>query len=383
MKSLRFITFNEKQNCSGCTTCESICPANAIVMKYDEEGFLYPHIDSNKCLKCNLCDKVCPQKQSNAPYEKNVFKVFGVKNLEEKELNTSSSGGLFSILGNKAVDNNGVVYGVKYSNNWNAVHDSASSKEAIKEFKGSKYLQSDIRYQFKKVKQDLILGKTVLFTGTPCQIHGLKQFLSKDYENLITVDLICHGVPSPKVFRDYIAYIEKKYRNHVAMINMKDKTNGWGHQSLRIYFTDGTSMFGKADSDLWNTIYYSYQVLRPSCYNCNYSNYHRVGDISIGDFWGVEKAIPNFYDSRGVSLVFVNTQKGNTFFNKCKNDMSVIETDTNHCDKGQHNLERCAPISLEREVFWKVYNLFGFRFAKYCFWDGKHLLARIVKKLLK
>lgn len=352
------INIKDKGNCTGCSACYNICPKQSITMQSDCEGFLYPHVNELSCIECGLCEKVCPILHYDDTPKNKVISAYAAHHKNNDTWYSSSSGGAFSAIVEYVYANHGVVYGAAYDDNLKVCHRRADNKEDAIKFRGSKYSQSDLYDIFKDVKTDLLLGKLVLFSGTPCQIAGLQSFLRKDYENLLTVDLICHCVPSPKVFRDYISFIERKYDKKIVHINMKDKTEGWPVQSPRIYFNDGTTIFGEHDSLLWEKIFYSYLAVRPSCHKCKFANLNRVGDITVGDYWGVEKIHPEFNHPNGASLVLVNTDKGDKCFTCIAGFLDFTKT----------NAQKALPNTLlyttipnpRRHKFWKDYSKLGF-----------------------
>lgn len=321
-----------KYDCCGCTACESICHKKAISMQPDNLGFLYPIVNKEKCVDCGLCNAVCPISQRDLGiYDKTDSLVYALHNKNEKICQNSSSGGVFLALCDYVIDKGGVIFGAEYDNNFVVKHRFEDKKENVKRMSGSKYVQSDIRGVFFQVKQFLSKDKLVLFSGTPCQIEGLKLYLRKEYDRLITVDILCHGVPSPKVFSDYINFIDKNSVFKLTHINMKDKTFGWEYQNLRLFFGNNKSQFNTIVSNLWNKIYYSHLVVRPSCFKCRFTNYNRTGDLSIGDFWGINKNHPTFDTTNGASLLMVNSIKGNMVWNEVKIKFNYIESDKEKC----------------------------------------------------
>ena len=324
------IDIKEKGNCTGCTACKNICAHAAIKMIEDNEGFLYPQVNLKLCVNCGLCDKICPitkrDKQINGSSVLNAYVAH--YNHNDKIWYESSSGGAFTAITDYVFNINGIVYGASYNDNMEVVHKAAMTKEEAIAFRGSKYVQSNLKDTFKEIKNYLSIGRIVLFSGTPCQVAGLKEFLCKVYDNLITVDLLCHCIPSPLLFRDYVKYVQDKYKKTIVNINMKDKTLGWDKfQTPRIYFNDGSSIFNIADTKLWANIFYSHIAVRPSCYNCRFSNLNRVGDITIGDYWGVEKFHPDYNVPQGASIVLLNNKKGQDAFAGFSKSLAYEKTD--------------------------------------------------------
>jgi len=361
-----------KNKCFGCHACENICPKKCIKMIADIEGFKYPHI-GDACINCGLCLKVCPviNSHKNTPNS-----VLGCVNTDAERLQSSSSGGVFIELARNVISNQGVAYGAAYCDNFSSVaHQRITNCEDLSILQGSKYVQSNIDGVFDSVEQDLIANINVLFSGTPCQVAGLKNFLRKDYDNLITADLVCHGIPSPKVFSDYIKAITQKY-GPIVSINMKDKTKGWGHQIPKIV-TIGDIIVPESYSSLWNKIYYSRVVLRPSCFNCQFASKERCGDITIGDFWGVEKIKQELDTQNGISLVLVNTQKGQSLFERITHNFDSFESNLYECT--QPALEAAIPGPIWRTNFWRNYLKFGFVDTTHRYWNISFKAANIIK----
>ena len=353
----KIILFDKKEDCCGCTACVNICPKNAITMQPDGLGFLYPVIDDTKCIKCGLCKKVCA---FNAEYNKNDnFEepyVYAVRHKDINQIATSRSGAVFIALSDCILSKNGIIYGAGYTGHFRVVHKRAVNKAERDEFKGSKYVQSDLDDIFKQVKSDLQNDRFVLFSGTPCQVAGLKSFLTLSRiktEKLYLIDIVCHGVPSPYFWRDYIDYIENKAKQKVIGVNFRNKSKfGW---------TAHKESFKLEDTYTYTYTYTFYQhiMFRQSCGICHFTNLQRPSDITIGDFWGWQKVDPEFNaDDKGVSLVLINTLKGQKLFEEVKEHIHYIQTDTKHCL--QPNLQHPSAIHPKRDDFEKDYIRNGF-----------------------
>ena len=348
-----------KYDCCGCTACAAICGKQAITMQADEMGFLYPLTDTSKCVDCGLCDKVCPIIRYDAVDDKTATPIiFALHHRDTDTWHTSSSGGVFAALTEYALKRNGIIYGAEYDEDFAVIHRGEENVEGTLKFRGSKYVQSDISGIYAEIRTHLRNGRFVLFSGTPCQVEGLKGFLIKPYINLLTVDIMCHGVPSPKVFADYVQFIRKNSFLRLTGINMKDKTFGWGYQRLRLFFGTHKSQFNTSISNLWNKIFYSHLATRPSCHKCRFANYLRPGDISIGDFWGIEKSHPEFFNSEGISLIMLNNQKGKDVWEHIKDCFSYIESDTTKCV--QPNLQHPAAEPSGKQQFVEDYQNLSF-----------------------
>lgn len=303
-----------KENCCACTACMSICPKQAITMKPDEDGFLYPVVDESLCLECGLCKKVCVFQKDIKNYNisKEPLATYAAVLKNRVLLKNSASGGAFVALALYILNNKGVVFGCSMDKNMQPKHICIDNISDIKKLQGSKYVQSDLKNTFIEAERYLQENRHVIFTGTPCQISGLKSYLGKDYDNLITVDLICHGVPSPLFFKGYVNWLENKLNGSVTDLIFRDKINGWGLTSKVIY-----KKGNKKNEKIFYPIesyYYQYflkgYIYRESCYKCPYANSNRPGDFTIGDYWGIEEVHPEIDTSNGVSLILINSKKG-------------------------------------------------------------------------
>ena len=303
--------YTNKNQCCGCTACRNICPKNAITMAEDGCGFFYPQINQSLCVDCGLCKSVCAFQNGINITQKSDYPLFyAVKNKDEAIRKTSSSGGVFATLSEYVLKNDGVVYGAAFNNAMNVVHMRADNIADCKKFRSSKYVQSRLLNTFRSVRNDLENGLTVLFSGTGCQIVGLKAFLKKDYEKLFLADIICHGVPSPKIFNDYKKFAEGKANSKINYINFRAKKIYGETQDINVKFENGKSYCEFPDVDYFKQLFSKNLILRPSCFECKYTNTTRCSDITLGDFWGISKSLPNFDDKKGVSLVIINSQKG-------------------------------------------------------------------------
>ena len=317
----------DKKKCCGCRACEQVCPKHAIKMIENEEGFFEPRIDKALCVDCGLCIKKCAQCNDIGNYRKmNQSKVFAAKNKNKEEQSQSSSGGVFSVIANYIIENNGIVYGCVFNEHMEAEHIGIENKEDLVKLRGSKYVQSNTQCTYSEVKKYLENGSYVLYSGTPCQIAGLRLFLGEEYGNLITIDLLCHGVPSEKIFKKYLKWLEQKNNSKVKeyFFRNKQKTT-WGlTYKPRVLFEKGTKLLS-GNTDPYIKAFLKGTILRESCYNCKYTSFERVGDITLGDFWGIENEYPKFWDSKGVSFIKLNTNKSLELFDKIKSQIEYIE----------------------------------------------------------
>lgn len=345
-----------KEECCGCSACYNICPVNAITMQPDEKGFLYPVIDKEKCINCKRCQKVCPFRKERI--KNNDIEVFAIKNSNNKIRKESSSGGIFYELCKYVINQKGYIYGAAFDNNFKVIHEGANNLEDCKKFMGSKYVQSNIKNIYKEINEKL-KETIVLFSGTPCQVQGLKNYLGKENENLITVDIVCHGVPSPQIFEDYKNYQQKVFNSKIKDIKFRYKTENV-FQNMYIEFENEKVYICPSRDDKY---YKLFDIdLRESCYNCKFSNTNRVGDITLGDFWKVEKVIEGFDDNKGVSLVILNTDKGREIFKEIKQNLIVNQVNIEQAL--QPNLIRPTSKDKRYNKFWIDYNKKGFEYVK-------------------
>lgn len=358
-KSDKMIKINNPADCCGCTACASICAHDAIIMKPDALGFLYPEVDKDKCVDCGLCEKVCAfndHYDTSTNLEKPL--AYGARHKDMNEVETSRSGAAFIAISDYILEQGGVVYGAGYTDHFRVVHKRATTKEERDEFKGSKYVQSDMTGVFRQVKQDLRDGLTVLFSGTPCQTSGLNSYVGKRLrENLFLVDIVCHGVPSPYMWRDYIAYLEKKQGSPIVWVNFRDKQKyGWAahHETFKFKSGGGKMSF--------TFLFYKHIMFRKSCGNCHFANTKRPSDITIADFWGWEKTDPKFNaDNKGVSLVLLNTEKGRKLFEAVQDRLNTIPAKLDDCL--QPNMMHATINDPRRDQFEKEYIKKGFKFV--------------------
>ena len=315
----------DKKKCCGCGACMQICPKNCITMRADNEGFLYPVVDTSICVQCGACEKVCP---FNSVYEQQKpLNTYGVINTNEQTRLTSSSGGAFTALARTILTQNGIVFGACFDKDCQVVIAYAEDEDSLEAFKGSKYVQARVGESFSKCKFFLIQNKIVLFSGTPCQISGLKHFLKRDYDNLYTVDVVCHGAPSPMVWETYLNWCKRQNPGlfPIRNISFRDKCSGWKGYSFTIKGQNCTlstpykyNPYMKAF--LWDVI------LRPSCYECKAKAGASHADLTLGDFWGVDRIMPSVDDNKGVSLVLANSIKGKELINKAV-ELNVFAAD--------------------------------------------------------
>lgn len=309
------IHINNKQECCGCTACVQVCPVGCISLVEDYEGFNYPTVSEEDCLHCGKCDAVCPisnNKDASIPDQ-----VLAVKAKDDEVRKCSSSGGVFSVFAEHILGMGGVVFGAAFDEKWNVVHRYIDKAEDMSLLRGSKYVQSDCVFSFKQVEAFLRQGRQILFTGTPCQIAGLKSFLGRDYDNLWTMDFVCHGVPSPGVWRQYLkeTLAKKGYgRDDIESIFFRDKRKGWKNSIIIIKGKQDDFLVEEKNQNAFLRGFLRNLYLRPSCHDCRFRGLRSGSDVTVADFWGVEDCCPDFDDDMGVSAVLLNTKKGKCFF---------------------------------------------------------------------
>ena len=306
------ITDNSK--CCGCSACVSVCPRECINMCEDKEGFLYPTVDLSNCIDCQLCEQICPEihPKSHVIPIKTLAAYNPNQNIREK----SSSGGIFSLISESVIKNGGVVFGAEFDSNWGVRHTFVETIEELSRLRGSKYVQSVIGNTYIEAKHFLLSGRKVLYSGTPCQIAGLKNYLRKDYQNLLTIDIVCHGVPSPLVWEKYLESVTIK---PVTCISFRDKRDGWKGYKVKISSTqeDINNIDEIFLENRFMQVFLSDLSLRPSCYTCKFKSGSSGSDITLGDFWGIDRIDPAIDDDRGMSLIIVHTSKGEHAIDEC------------------------------------------------------------------
>jgi coenzyme F420-reducing hydrogenase beta subunit len=315
----------QKEDCCGCHACRAACPSHCIEMVADSEGFLYPQVNEQICTGCGICDQFCPMTSEVSQGKPPI--AFAAWNRDETIRAESSSGGVFSTLMEKILDQRGVVIGAAFNSMMILCHQSAQNAVESSKFRGSKYLQSVIGDAYQETQEFLHQGRYVLFSGTPCQIAGLYAYLGHDDHNLLTCDVACHGVPSPKVFAAYKTMMERRHGAKVQKIAFRRKDSGWKRFSLALSFDNAKEYRRVVTDDPFMIGYLRNTYLRPSCHSCRFARLPRVADISLADFWGVEKHHPEWDDDTGTSLVLVQTEKGLNFWGACSNALVMHETD--------------------------------------------------------
>ncbi len=304
--------------CNGCHTCYSLCPKQAIKMVVNTEGFLFPQINNELCIECGLCEKRCPV-LNPITKESEQTEAYAIINNDEEIRLQSSSGGVFSAIAQDVINQDGIVFGAKFDCDFNVIHGYTDSIEGLADFRGSKYVQSTIGETYKDCKTFLDKGKQVLFSGTPCQIAGLKSFLGKNYDNLLLVDIICHGVPSPLLWTEYKKTLEKKFASRIVKTAFRRKDYGWKQFSLAVTFGNASEYMQTLKNDAYLKLFLKNVCLRESCYDCKYKTEKRLADITLADFWGIQNVCPELDDDKGASFVIVHSDKGKQYISNLKN----------------------------------------------------------------
>ena len=382
------IEIKDKEDCCGCYACYNICPKECITMESDNEGFWYPKIDKNKCINCNLCEKVCPIINPVKRVDSKKI-AYASMNKDEQVRMKSSSGGIFSILAEYIIKNNGVVYGAGFDEDFNIKHKRILYSTDLDLLRGSKYVQSSIGDIYKQVKNDLESNRQVLFTGTPCQVEGLRSYLRKEYVNLITMDFICHGVPSPLVWKKYLEEIKKSKQENIKNIYFRNKDIGWKVFSLKIIF-DEKIYSNNLNNDLFMKGFLQDVYLRPSCYSCKFKKINRISDITVADFWGIENILPKMDDDKGTSLIVVHSEKGKQLFDKLSEKMILNEVDLNEAIKYNPSMISSVKYNEKRNSFFaelnsgKILTDLIRKYTKISFEkQAKNKIKSIIKRLIR
>lgn len=350
---MNMIQILNKYNCCGCSACMQICPKQCISMYEDEEGFLYPKVYAENCINCHLCEKACPC--LNLEQSKEPIICYAARNIDDGIRRQSSSGGIFSAIAEKIVAEGGVVFGARFDSTWQVIHASVETKNDIEVFRGSKYVQSKIGDAFIRVETFLKEGRVVLFSGTPCQVSGLNHFLRREYDNLLTVEIVCHGVPSPKIWREYIESLKV---SSIGSISHKDKSTGWRGYSFLIKDTAGKVIYAeKASDNKYLMAFIRNLTLRPACFSCPAKAGKSGADITLGDYWGIEYLIPKMDDNSGTSFIRVGTQKGKAIINEL--NLHIEQADYNRSVPYNPCIEESTSEPEERKKFWENYKKQG------------------------
>jgi len=344
-----------KSECTGCYACFSVCPTGSISMLIDKEGFWYPLINQDACINCNKCVKSCPILKNNTVDNNPI--AYAAYHKNEDIRMQSSSGGVFTAISEFVIRNDGVVCGASFNDAFNVVHRSIETIDDVRKIRGSKYVQSRICNVYKEVENLLELKRFVLFTGTPCQIAGLKSYLRNENDYLFTQDIICHGVPSPKVWQKYLA--QHSLKDDIKSVSFRNKDTGWARFSMKVT-SSGKEYRRDLSKDNFLKAFLSNLSLRPSCYHCHFKSLHRQSDITLADFWGIEVILPNMNDDKGISLVLINSEKGNQLFQEIKNELTCKPVNVSEATKYNKAATQSVPIPKKREYFFNYLDQIAF-----------------------
>ena len=332
------INICEKKDCCGCGACVQKCPSQCIRLVVDEEGFWYPQVNEAKCSQCGACERTCPIfRHSDLGSNERMIGAYAAYAKNDSVRYASSSGGIFTLLAYQILKEKGIVYGAAFADDMSVKHIGITKFEDMDKLQGSKYVQSDLCNTYLEIKSYLQQGRQILFSGTACQVSGLNYYLGKEYPNLVTIDVLCHGVPSPKVWQMYLK--EQVYNRNatVKRISFRNKKYGWKKFSLLFEFSDGSYYESVFNKDAFMKMFLNNISLRPSCYSCKFKGLDRLSDITLGDCWGIENYMPEMDDDVGTSIALIHSDKGLNYFNKIKQDMVYCQVD----------VERALPASVD------------------------------------
>lgn len=347
----------KKNECTGCLACYNVCPKKAIEIIQDEKGFYFPQIDKKKCINCGICYKTCPS-LNKKKYNEECSNIIAAWSKNEEERKKSTSGGISFLISKKFIENGGIVYGSIIDDNYKIIHKRIENDTDLEKMRGSKYVQSNIGDTFCMVKKDLKEGKKVLFTGTPCQISGLKSYLKKEYENIFLIDIICHGTPSPMIFEKYIHFIMDKYHEHgiIKQINFRYKKPNWEKFSMNIVFSDGFTYNQDMYHDYFLRSFLENYITRECCHSCIYTSLNRCGDITLADFWSY---ISNNYkyrnNNKGINLVLINNLKGEQLIKLIDNEIISIKKSKKDALRSNKCLYSPYSANKDEKDYWKKF----------------------------
>ena len=352
----------EDYDCAGCGLCSNVCPQNAIEMKPDTQGFLYPQINDERCIHCGLCEHICTALKNQ---KRDVLSCYAVKNKKAEVLQESTSGGFFSALSEWFINNNGVVYGCILNEKLEAMHIRADNMTACKQMRDSKYVQSNIQAIYSQIIQDLDDGKIVLFTGTPCQNGAIHEYCykSNNIENLYLCDIVCHGLASPMILKEHIRFLEKREKTKIEKLRFRDKTFGWNKDNkrwLKCIDENGKIIL----DDIYYRMYFNYNIIsRPACASCSFTKRERIADFTMGDFWGIEKILPNFSYVDGATLLIIRSEKANQVFQRIKRNLIEMPADLQEAVKYNQRLESSSVFGENYEKIWDDLEKRGYEYV--------------------
>lgn len=354
------ISIQNKEQCCGCGACEQTCPQRSIVMEQDSEGFLYPRVNKETCINCEKCLHICPQLNIQNTDDHIIGCYAGYAQDTLLRYN-SSSGGIFGVIAKLVLEKKGVVYGSAFEKDFSVHHIRIDNISDLPLLQGSKYVHSIMGNTYKQVKNDLDLGIEVLFSGTACQIAGLRHFIGKDYKNLLTIDILCHGVPSPMIWQLYVQKVSRAYKSKIVDVNFRSKEIGWKQFALKISFDKKSTYFASHNRDIFMKTFLENVCLRPSCYACIYKNLNRHSDITIGDAWGINKLLPTMDDNKGTSIIITHTDTGEQYIHDIATMMVIKKIDVDTILPKSSDSRKSVEKSPYREIFFKMANIKGYK----------------------
>ncbi len=391
------INIVNKVECCGCEACYNVCPKNCIEMKSDEDGFLYPRVNQDTCINCGLCEKVCPI-INHVPREKNDNQeAYLMQHNDDEICRQSTAGGAFTGIASYVIEKGGIVFGVEMTEDYKVRHTSAETIEELEKFRNSKYVQSRIGTVFQQVKRELSKGRMVCFSGTPCQVEGLRHFLGKDYENLILVDVVCRAVPSPGVWEKYIKY-EVEQKGEISSVRFRDKTLGYQYSTMELKSKVEKTYRGGIESQPWLRMFFSGMIIRPSCTDCIFRSRYRNSDFTIWDCFNSYEFDKSFNERKGTTRVLVHSEKGRVILEEIKKDYYVSEINADYAVSGVAEMVVSPQCNERKNEFFDYYSSTQFNEILNMFFPStvkvqvKRLLRRIlsflrldvlVKKILK
>lgn len=356
------IKITDPSKCCGCSACVSSCPVGCIIMTRDQEGFDYPIANVDRCIGCGKCDAVCPMDQQTEASE--PLAAYAVR--FDEHMAGSSSGGVFPALASSVFENGGCVFGAALESDMKVGHGEAVDMAELEAMRGSKYVQSDLYSVFEDIREKLDADEKVMFSGTPCQVAGLNSFLGKQYDNLLTVDIACHGVPAPGLWERYVNALEKAAGKKISDVNFRDKSKSWRHYGMSVRYSDGAVSYARRDKDPYLSLFLQRLTLRPSCYDCKFKCGKSRSDMTLSDLWSVPALAPQMNDDRGASGVFVNTEKGARALRDLK-PAFVLEVDASKARSCNSGFSASVEAPAAREEFFK----------------GAHLTPDIIRHMKK
>lgn len=373
--------YSQKNNCCGCSLCEYVCPKNAIKMVTDN-GFVYPEIDNELCVDCKKCQKLCPIIKNCGQNAQQ--KCYAARHKDKSVINASSSGGVFTALSDYILNENGIIFGAAFTDEMKLVHTTAETSEERDKMRGSKYIQSNCTGIYAKIDSELAKNRPVLFCGTPCQVGAVRNAFP-DRKNLYLADIICHGVPTPLVWEKFVDFIESKYGQKLSDYKFRNKENGWRTYSALAQFKNGKTMRENNFTGSYIELFRYDVCIRSSCTVCPYASTSRPGDITIGDFWGIENIFPDIDDNKGVSAVICNNEKGAKLLDSVKDSLELYQCDIGDISAKQPNMSKPSKPSVKAEAFIHDLNNMPFDsvLRKYTRVGIRQRTVDIAKKILR